>query len=162
MAARNGRKDDVGRLLVKGVNVHYRENHALRLACKGGRHRVVKMLLEAHADSNAKDAYPLRVAVNNGDLSMMKMLLDESADPNLLAGSALRSATESGNAKMIKLLNFYGAWAVQMSMGLSGESLAIDQTDYVLNDVSLSEVDAGYAPQIDCDDVAADEENGIV
>ena len=68
--------------LEKGINVHYNDDEALRLACSTGQLDIVKYLLKSGADFNVANSAPFFVASFYGHLDVVKFLVDSGVDIN--------------------------------------------------------------------------------
>jgi len=73
--------DFVKYLISKKVNIHVRQDKALRFAAARGSAEIVKILLEAGADPSAEYDQAIGYAVSNNNLEMLQILLDYGADP---------------------------------------------------------------------------------
>jgi tRNA threonylcarbamoyladenosine modification (KEOPS) complex Pcc1 subunit len=91
-------------LLKAGANIHARDDDALRVASKNGYLEVVKVLLEAKANVHAQDNYALRLASLNGQLEVVKVLLEAGADVHAREDYALRYASKNGHLEVVKVL----------------------------------------------------------
>jgi hypothetical protein len=67
-------------LIESGIDIHAKDDEALRLASFYGHLEVVKVLIEAKANVHAKDDEALRVASKNGYLEVVKVLLEAGAN----------------------------------------------------------------------------------
>lgn len=63
-----------------GADVHFKDNEALKCACKQGLTRIVSLLLENGADVHANNDEPIMIASSNGNVNVMKKLLQYGAN----------------------------------------------------------------------------------
>jgi ankyrin repeat protein len=68
-------------LISKKVDIHVRQDKAIRFAAAKGNTEIVKLLLEAGADPSAEYDQGLGYAASNNNLEMMQLFLDYGADP---------------------------------------------------------------------------------
>ena len=66
------------------IDIHAKNDHALRLAVKKGHFQVVKILLEYGANVHAKNDEALRIAIKNKDIDLVNMLLNHGANINIV------------------------------------------------------------------------------
>ena len=86
------------------IDVHTKNNGALRCAAEEGYLDVVKFLVEQGADIHADDNYSLRISAYNGNYDIVKFLVEQGADNNTLC-----FAVHSGNLDVVKFLVEQGA-----------------------------------------------------
>ncbi len=103
-ASRYGYEKVVELLLKAGADVHADNDYALRWASENGHEKVVKLLLKAGADVHADDDYALRLASIYGHKKVVELLLKAGADVHARDDYALRWASEYGHEKVVKLL----------------------------------------------------------
>ena len=100
----------VARLLLdSGAEVHAMEDHALCVACQGGRLNTVALLLDHGADVHARQNKPLRSAAKHGHLETVRLLLNRGADLHAAHDRALSSAARRGQLEVVTLLLDRGA-----------------------------------------------------
>jgi ankyrin repeat protein len=73
--------DFVKYLISKKVDIHVRQDKALRFAAARGNTEIVKLLLEAGADPSAEYDQGLGYAASNNNIEMVQLFLDYGADP---------------------------------------------------------------------------------
>ncbi|KAJ3288345.1 hypothetical protein HK104_008234, partial [Borealophlyctis nickersoniae] len=108
-AARRGRWEVVRLLLAKGANVHARDDEALRNAVSSGHLEVVRLLLESGANVHHQDDTALRDAALKGHLEIVRLLLDRGANVHAKYGDALFKAATRGRIEVARLLLDRGA-----------------------------------------------------
>jgi hypothetical protein len=106
-AARDGNLSLVKQCLIAGVNVHAKDDEALRLAAKKGNTEILKVLLANDANIHAMDDYALRWAVWNGHVEVVLILLANGANIHARSDLALRWAVQKANVEIVKLLLIY-------------------------------------------------------
>jgi hypothetical protein len=97
------------RLIEEGVNIHYNEEEALRLAAAHGRLNIVKLLVEAGADINARGGEALIHAAYSGHYGVVKYLVGRGADVRAGNNAAIIWAAAHGHLRILKLLISKGA-----------------------------------------------------
>jgi ankyrin repeat protein len=118
-ACQKGHTAIVKFLLLKGANVHVRDNWLgdtpLSEACKRGDTEIAGLLLDKGANINIKDndGWPiLHEVCEQGNTKMIKFLLSRGADINIKDNNgtpALSIACEKGKTHIIELLLAHGA-----------------------------------------------------
>ena len=101
-----GLKDEVKRLMDKGVDPSDANNGAIRLASENGYIEIVKLLLEdKRVDPSDDDNYAIRRASDNGHLEVVELLLqDKRVDPSDWDSLAIKLASMDGHLEVVKLL----------------------------------------------------------
>ena len=105
-AAKSGNLQLVQALKLKGVDIAFNNNQALRLSSANGYLEVVKYLLEQGADIHAENDYLLKIAAKNGHLAVVKCLIEKGADLYANNDCALKWASEDGRLEIIKYFLF--------------------------------------------------------
>ena len=117
-AAKNGRLDDVERLLAQGENPNTADidgEGPLHAAARWGQVAAVELLLSQGADPSARALYgmtPLQVSVLEGQMDTTRALLSHNADANtrdVFGKSPLHDAVLRGNSELAALLLDHGA-----------------------------------------------------
>jgi TonB family protein len=140
VAARDGKRDEVKRLLEQGANPNDRDDRgwsALIYACARGDDKLVSMLLEKDADINLVDnagQTPVMIAVNYSNEKVVKLLLKKGADVDVKDKSgdtALGIAMRLQDNKLGELLLKAGAAPPAIGNGPSAPtaSTAPDETE---------------------------------
>ena len=104
-----GKIEIVKLLLENGVDIHYTDDNALRVACEVGHYDIVKLLLDAGANIHAKYGDPLMIVCEFGHYDIAKLLLENGANVNALDGIPLAFACYFGHYNIAKLLLESGA-----------------------------------------------------
>jgi type II secretory pathway predicted ATPase ExeA len=116
--ARDGRTEDLTRLLATGVTPNVRDAHGvtpLMQAVQHGQMPAVGVLLEGGAQINARDRggiTPIMLAVINERAEALQVLLDRGAEVNARSGAgwtALTFAAWKGDPDLVRLLLRHGA-----------------------------------------------------
>ena len=117
-AAKDGRLEDVERLLAQGENPNTADidgEAPLHAAARWGQVAVVELLLSQGADPSARALYgmtPLHVSVLAGQIAATRVLLNHNADVNtrdMFGKSPLQDAALRGNSELAALLLAHGA-----------------------------------------------------
>jgi len=108
-AAEKGNLELIKKLVEQGVDVHARDDAALRWAAESGHLDVVKYLVEQGANVHAGDDLALRWAAGNGHLDVVKYLVEQGANVHAGDDAALRWAAGSGHLDVVKYLVEQGA-----------------------------------------------------
>ncbi len=117
-AAKDGRLEDVERMLEEGANPNAADldgEGPLHAAARWGQVAVAEVLLSHGADPGAKALYgatPLQVSVLEAQVGAARVLLSHGADVNardLFGKAPLHDAALRGNRELVALLLDYGA-----------------------------------------------------
>lgn len=117
-AARDGRTEDVNRLILDGADLHATDVHRqspLDLAAEHGYVDIVAALLDAGVDVNdARNGggwTALHAASTHDDLALAELLISRNADPNQkgLTGTPIDTAAGACAIRVLKLLLRHGA-----------------------------------------------------
>jgi len=108
-AAAKGHLAVVQYLLEQGVELHFENDFALRLAASNGHLALVEFLVERGANLHAQDEYALVQAAEGGHLEIVRYLVGRGADIHAENGMALRLAATSGNLEVVEFLLGLGA-----------------------------------------------------
>ena len=87
-AAYEGRTEEVVRLLGRGANPYWQNEHvygwtALHWACRFNRHQMLTVLVNNHGNINIKDRYkdtPLHIACREGSFECVPLLVGAGCD----------------------------------------------------------------------------------
>ena len=134
-ASRDGRMDDVRRLLSTGMleadcspaPCDYRT--PLHEAALHGHGEIVKHLIQMGADPNKFSKWrelPMTMAADEGHENVVRIFLDQGMDPNKEDGyrsTALQRAAAEGHTNVVRMLLQAGA--------------GVDKTDYITRDTAL-------------------------
>ena len=134
-ASRDGRMDDVRRLLSTGML--YADclpaacNYQTPLfgAASHGHDEIVKYLIQMGADPNKANKYgqlPMSAAAEEGHENVVRVFLDHGMDPDKADGyglTALQRAAAEGHTNVVRMLLQAGA--------------EVDKTDYITRDTAL-------------------------
>ena len=116
--ARDGRTEDLTRLLASGVSPNVRDAHGvtpLMQAVQHGQMPAVGVLLDGGAQINARDRggiTPIMLAVINERAEALQVLLDRGAEVNARSGAgwtALTFAAWKGDPDLVRVLLRHGA-----------------------------------------------------
>ena len=91
-------------LLRCGVNLHAKNDYALRWAAENGHLEVVKCLVEHGADIHAYNEEALRFAASQGFLEVVEYLIDKGADIHAYDDCTLRLAAVNGHLDVVEYL----------------------------------------------------------
>ena len=108
---RKGDLSQLKSLIIKGVDIHARDDYAFRWAARNGHLEVVKYLVEdCDADVHAYDDHAVRWSAERGHLEIVKYLVEEcGADVRNKDDYALRWAALNGHLEVVKYLVSKGA-----------------------------------------------------
>jgi hypothetical protein len=99
-----GHKDAVALLLKHKANVHAEKDRALQMASTFGFKDIVALLLQYSANIHANDDRTLRVASSNGHKNTVALLLQHNANIHAGDDEALRLASENGHKDIVAIL----------------------------------------------------------
>jgi ankyrin repeat protein len=101
-AVMHGDLKAVKQFMAAGVDIHAKDEAALRLACTHGHLEIVKFLVEAGADISVNDHQPLKWAVLRGRIEVVKFLVEKGTDIHANDGLAMSWACEGGYLEIVK------------------------------------------------------------
>ena len=93
----------------KGIDIHYRNDLALRLSANNGNTNILKYLIKRGANIHTYDEYALRHSAQEGYLDIVKILIKNGADIHAKNDYALISSAKNGHYKIVKYLIENGA-----------------------------------------------------
>jgi hypothetical protein len=91
-------------MIKQGINIHAKNDEALRYSAYYGHIDVVKFLVENGADIHAKNDEALRWSADNGHIDVVKFLVKNGADIHTENDSALRCSAHNGLFDIVKFL----------------------------------------------------------
>jgi len=87
-----------------GVDIHYKNDTALRIACESGSYDIVKYLLENGADVHVDTDASIYHASYRDYTDIVKLLVEHGANINATGGSPIEFAIRHENLELVKLL----------------------------------------------------------
>ena len=108
-ASIDGNVNKAKQLIENGVDIHARDDWALRQSASKGHLNFVKYLVENGADIHAENDWALRCSAENGHLSIVKYLVKNGADIHAKNDWALRYRAYWGHLDTVKYLVENGA-----------------------------------------------------
>jgi ankyrin repeat protein len=96
-------------MIKQGINIHVKNDSALRWSASKGHIDVVKFLVENGADIHADNNNALRCAVDNGHIDVVKFLVENGADIHADNDESLRCSAFNGHIDIVKFLVENGA-----------------------------------------------------
>jgi len=115
LASREGRLDDIKRLITAGVDVHDKNEKALRWAFKNHYLSIFTYLVESGNNFNSPtgpriwDEYFLRISCREGRIDFIKYLLVHGADVHARDNDAFRWALRGNHKEIMNYLVENGA-----------------------------------------------------
>ncbi len=101
--------DKVKKLVADGVNIHYDNDLAFRVAASSGDLPITKYLVDNGANVHVLDDLVLVYVAGNGNIELLKYLIDQGMNVRARDDEALRSAAKRGNVEIVDLLVKRGA-----------------------------------------------------
>lgn len=87
-----------------GVDIHYKNDTALRIACESGSYDIVKYLLENGADVHVDTDASIYHASYRDYTDIVKLLIEHGANINATGGSPIEFAIRHENFELVKFL----------------------------------------------------------
>lgn len=100
----NGSPLGTAMFLVKGADIHARNESALYYACGEGHLDIVKYLVGQGSDIHGRNGDALIKAINHLQLDVMKYLVSEGASINFLRDYSLTWAREKGRSDVVEYI----------------------------------------------------------
>jgi ankyrin repeat protein len=103
-AAKDGNLECIKTLRYQGIDVHTRDDLALRIAADSGHFEVVKYLIEHGANIHASNDQALRASAANGYFEVVKYLVNNGANLDVygdLSFSTVRGCGHTGIAQYL-------------------------------------------------------------
>jgi hypothetical protein len=111
-AATVGLTQSVATLLRAGADIHWHDDFALMVACRGGYLDTIQLLISHGADVHAQNDLALRLTSqgwSRNAAAVAALLLQHGADVHANEDAALRWASAHGNTAVVDLLLRHGA-----------------------------------------------------
>jgi len=107
--SKEGNLEIVKYLVENGVDIHYKNDKALRKSAREGHIEIFKYLVENGADIHADNDYAFSWSVVNGESRLVKYLIEKGVDIHYDNDYALRISAEYGRFKLVRYLLENGA-----------------------------------------------------